>query len=107
NGSFKVDFTFTDQEPSEIKRGQTFQIRLKFSGTSDAIIIKRGSFFQETGGNWIYIVSKDGKSAVKRRIKIGRQNTNNYEVLEGLKTGEEVIISSYETFGNKDKLIFK
>jgi len=107
NGSFKVDFTFTDIVPKGIKRGQTLQLRLKFSGTSDAIIVKRGGFFQETGGNWIYIVSDDGKSATKRNIKIGRQNTTYYEILEGLIPGEKVVVSSYETFGNKDKLIFK
>ena len=107
NGSFQVDLQFTGKEPKGIKRGQTVQLRLKFSRPVDAIIIKRGGFFQETGGNWIYVVDVSGDYAVKRDIRIGRQNTNFYEVMEGIEPGEKVIISSYDTFGGKDKLIFK
>ncbi len=107
NGSFQVDLQFTGKEPKGIKRGQTVQLRLKFSRPVDAIIIKRGGFFQETGGNWIYVVDVSGDYAVKRDIRIGRQNTNFYEVMEGIEPGEKVIISSYNTFGGKDKLIFK
>jgi HlyD family secretion protein len=107
NGSFQVDMFFTDDTPKDIKRGQTIQLRLKFSSLTDAIIIKRGGFFQETGGNWIYILDKTGNTALKRNIKLGRQNTNFYEVLEGLEPGEQVIVSSYDGFGNKDKLILK
>ena len=107
NGSFRVDMYFTDEFPVSIKRGQTIQLRLKFSSETDAIIIKRGGFFQETGGNWIYVVDTTTGVAVKRPIRINRQNTNYYEVMEGLKPGEQVIISSYDSFGNKDKLIFR
>lgn len=107
NGSFQVDLHFIDSFPPSIKRGQTIQLRLKFSSESDAIIIKRGGFFQETGGNWIYVVDETGSFAVKRNIRINRQNTNHYEVMEGLQPGEQVIVSSYDSFGNKDKLIFK
>ena len=98
---------FVDTFPPSIKRGQTIQLRLKFSSETDAIIIKRGGFFQETGGNWIYIVDESGSFAIKRSIRINRQNTNYYEVMEGLQPGEQVIVSSYDSFGNKDKLIFK
>ncbi len=106
-GAFQVDMLFTEDQPEGIKRGQTIQMRLMFSSPSDALIIKRGGFFQETGGNWIYVVDSSGEFAVKRDIRLGRQNTRYYEVLEGLKPGEEVIISSYDSFGAKDKLVFK
>lgn len=107
NGAFEVDFYFTGEEPKNIKRGQTIQMRLKFSSAKDATIVKRGGFFQETGGNWIYVIAPSGEFASKREIRIGRQNTLYYEVLTGLKPGEKVIISSYDSFGNKDKLVFK
>lgn len=107
NGAFQVDLMFKGKEPEGIKRGQTLQLRLKFSGIEDATIIKRGGFFQTTGGNWVYIVDESGDFAYKRDINIGRQNTRYYEVLDGLEPGEKVIVSSYENFGNKDKLIFK
>ena len=107
NGAFQVDLLFDSLSPSSIKRGQTLQLRLKFSSETDAIIVKRGGFFQETGGNWIYVLDPSGDFAIKRNIRINRQNTNFYEVMEGIKPGEKVIVSSYDSFGNKDKLIFK
>jgi len=107
NGSFQVDLFFEGDEPGQIKRGQTLQIRLSFSSAMEAIIVKRGGFFQETGGNWIYFVDPSGEFATKRKIKIGRQNTNFYEVMEGLEPGEQVIISSYDSFGGKEKLVLK
>lgn len=107
NGSFQVDLIFDGEEPENIKRGQTLQLRITFSGESDALTIRRGGFYQETGGNWIYVVDKDGTFAQKRNIKIGRQNLYSYEVLEGLSAGEKVIVSSYESFGDKERLIFK
>jgi len=107
-GDFEVDLHFEDDIATEgIKGGQTVQLRLTFSGASDAIVIKRGSFFQETGGNWIYVLDQSGDFAYKRQIKINRQNTQQYEILEGLKPGEKVVVSSYDNFGNKEKLIFK
>lgn len=107
NGTFEVDLLFSGDAPKGIKRGQTVQLRLIFSSATDAIIIKRGGFFQETGGNWIYVVSPSGDYAVKREISIGRQNTRYYEVKDGLEPGEKVIVSSYKSFGGKDKLIFR
>jgi HlyD family secretion protein len=106
-GAFQVDMLFTGEVPDNIKRGQTIQMRLKFSTPTDALILKRGGFFQQTGGNWVYVVNASEDMAIKRKIKLGRQNTKFYEVLEGLEPGEKVIISSYETFGDKDKLILK
>jgi HlyD family secretion protein len=106
-GSFETDFIFTGETPKDIKRGQTISMRLKFSGVSQAEMLPKGSFYQETGGNWIYVVDASGTFAIKRKIKIGRQNTQKYEVLEGLERGENVITSSYELFGKKEKLILK
>jgi HlyD family secretion protein len=107
NGAFQVDMSFNDSIPADIKRGQTLQVRLQFSSPTEAIMVKRGGFFQETGGNWVYVIDPTGEMAVKRNTRIGRQNTNYYEVLEGLKPGEKVIVSAYDAFGEKDKLIFK
>lgn len=107
NGTFEVDLLFEGDSPDNIKRGQTVQLRVIFSSATDAIIVKRGGFFQETGGNWIYVVDPSGDFAVKRDISIGRQNTRYYEVKEGLDPGESVIVSSYRSFGGKDKLIFR
>ncbi|MFO8129567.1 MAG: efflux RND transporter periplasmic adaptor subunit [Bacteroidales bacterium] len=107
NGTFEVELQFQGKEPTTIKRGQTIQLKLMFSSASEATIIKRGGFFQKTGGNWIYVVDSSEGTAHKRNIRIGRQNTRYYEVLEGLAPGEKVIISSYDSFGGKDKLVFK
>lgn len=107
NGTFQVDLHFSEEEPRGLTRGQTIPLKLKFSGATDALIVKRGGFFQETGGNWIYVLDKEESSAVKRPIKTGRQNALYYELLEGLQEGEKVIISSYENFNSKDKLIFR
>ncbi|HNS16391.1 MAG TPA: HlyD family efflux transporter periplasmic adaptor subunit [Bacteroidales bacterium] len=106
-GSFPVDLLFTGEYPENIKRGQTIQLRLEFSRPTEAFIIKRGGFFQTTGGNWIYVVDPSGDFAIRRPIRLGSQNTYFYEVLEGLKEGEKVIVSSYEPFGDKEKLVFK
>jgi len=106
-GTFEVDLLFISEHPTSIKRGQTVQLRVIFSSASDAIIVKRGGFFQETGGNWIYVVDPSGSFAQKREISIGRQNTRYYEVKGGLDPGENVIVSSYKSFGGKDKLIFR
>ncbi|NVO01653.1 MAG: HlyD family efflux transporter periplasmic adaptor subunit [Bacteroidetes bacterium] len=106
SGSFETDFVFMNEVPEEIKRGQSLSLKLQFSKETNAIVLAKGSFYQETGGNWIYVVDASGNFAYKKDIKIGRQNTTLYEVLSGLKKGEKVITSSYEQFGKKDKLIF-
>lgn len=106
-GAFQVDMLFENEVPDNIKRGQTIQMRLQFSTPAEALILKRGGFFQQTGGNWVYVMDPSGNYATKRNIKLGRQNTKFYEVLEGLEPGEKVIVSSYENFGNKDKLVLK
>lgn len=106
-GSFQVDLFFEGDVPEGIKRGQTVQLRLMFSSAENAIIVKRGGFFQETGGNWIYVVDPSESYAIRREIRVGRKNTRYYEVLDGLKPGEKVIVSSYDGFGKKDKLVFR
>jgi HlyD family secretion protein len=106
-GTFEVDLLFTEETPESLKRGQTVQLRVIFSSADDALIVKRGGFFQETGGNWIYVIDPTGRFANKREISIGRQNTRFYEVKNGLEAGEKVIVSSYKSFGGKDKLVFR
>ena len=107
DGKFKADFRFVGREPENIRAGQTYYLNLQLGQPTEAILIPRGSFYQSTGGKWVYVLGADGKSAVKRSIRIGRQNPQYYEVLEGLTPGERVIISSYESFGDKDNLIIK
>ncbi len=106
-GTFQVDLYFDDGYPPHIRRGQTLQLRLKFSSETDAIIVRRGGFFQQTGGNWIYVLDPTESFATKRPIRINRQNILHYEIMEGLEPGEKVIISSYDNFGNRDRVIFR
>ena len=105
NGQFVVELV--GEIPEGVRRGQELSVRLQLSEEKRAIQIPRGSFFQTTGGNWIFVLNEDETEAVKRRIKIGNQTPRNYEVLEGLKPGEKVIFSSYEGYEDKDKLIIK
>jgi HlyD family secretion protein len=106
-GQFEIDLDFEGTKPPGITRGQTFHINLNLSDITEAVLLSKGGFYPSTGGNWAYIVDKSGKYAFKRDIKLGRQNTQEYEVLEGLDPGERVITSSYESFGNIDRLVFK
>jgi HlyD family secretion protein len=107
NGQFSVDMVFTNQLPSDLRIGQTTRIRLELGESETSIIVPRGGFYQTTGGQWIFVVKNDEKSAIKRIIKIGRQNPNYYEILEGLEPGEKVITSGYESFGDAEKLVLK
>ncbi len=106
-GRFEVDMEFVDEEPEGITRGQTLHIRLELGDISEALLLPRGGFYQTTGGNWVYVVDESENIAVKRRIKLGRQNPDVYEVLEGLEPGEKVITSSYESFGDMERLVLK
>jgi HlyD family secretion protein len=107
NGSFEADLVFTDEAPKNIKRGQSVSIKLELSAEEKGLLLARGSFYQKTGGNWIYLVEPGSNVAIKQNIKVGRQNPNFYEVLEGLRPGDVVIVSSYDNFGDKDELILK
>lgn len=107
DGKFKADFKFEGEVPENIRSGQTYYLNLQLGSPEGAVLIPRGSFFQKTGGKWIYVVSKDGSKATKREIRIGRQNPQYYEVLEGLEPGEKVIISGYDSFGENEVLILQ
>lgn len=107
-GLFSVDMEFTDSvPPAGVRRGQTLQIRLQLSQKITAVQIPRGSFYQTTGGNWIFVLDESESFAVKRDIRLGRQNPRYYEVLEGLQPNEKVVVSSYEGYEDKDRLVFK
>ena len=105
-GKFQADFKFDGEQPDNIRSGQTYYLNLQLGQPEEAVIIPRGTFYQKTGGKWIYVVNKEGTKAVKREIRIGRQNPQYYEVLEGLEPGEKVITSGYETYGDSDVLVF-
>lgn len=107
DGKFKADFRFEGQQPENIRTGQTYYLNLQLGQSAEAILIPRGSFYQNTGGKWLYVLNADGTKATKRSVRIGRQNPQYYEVLEGLAPGDKVIISSYDSFGDKDELIMK
>ncbi len=107
NGRFQVDMDFGDELPEGIRRGQTLQIRLALSEEKQALLVSKGGFFQQTGGNWIFKVSENGHTAYKVEIVLGSQNTEYYEVLSGLQPGDKVITSSYDTYGDVQELILK
>ncbi len=107
NGAFEADLVFVGDTPKSIKRGQTLSIKLELSAEEKALLLARGSFYQKTGGNWIYVLAPGTNVARKRDIKLRRQNPNFYEVIEGLAPGDIVVTSSYDNFGDKDELILK
>lgn len=103
NGQFRVDMDF-DEQPAGLRRGQTLQLRLTLGDNSDAVLIPNGSFYQETGGNWVFVVSADGTEAVRRSVRLGRRNTDYIEVLDGLEPGERVVTSPYTSYVDMDRL---
>ena len=107
DGKFKADFKFDGTLPENIRTGQTYSLNLQLGQPEEAVMVPRGTFYQKTGGRWIYVVTEDGSKAYKREIRIGRQNPQYYEVLEGLEPGEEVITSGYDNLGDNDCLILK
>jgi len=107
DGKFAVEMIFDSEMPENMRTGQTYYTRLQLGNPKESLLLPRGSFFQETGGQWIFVVSADGKSASKRFIKIGRQNPKYYEVIEGLNPNEKVVISGYDSFGENGRLEFK
>lgn len=104
---FQVDMEFSDSIPQGIRRGQTLQIRLALSDETTALLLPKGGFYQQTGGNWIFKLAEDGKVAYKVDIQLGRQNPDYYEVIQGLKPGEKVVTSSYENYGTMQELVLK
>lgn len=107
NGRFQVDMAFVGDAPTGIRRGQTLQIRLALSDETTALLLAKGGFYQQTGGNWVFKVSENGNSAYKVDVQLGRQNPDYYEVLSGLKPGDKVVTSSYENYGNMQELVLK
>jgi HlyD family secretion protein len=107
NGTFAVDMEFTSPIPEQIRIGQTARIRLELGESENALLLPKGGFYQSTGGQWVFVLDPEGNMAQRRKVRMGRQNPRFYEILEGLKPGEKVIISDYENFGDADKLILK
>ena len=106
DGKFKADFKFEGETPDNIRSGQTYYLNLQLGQPENAVLVPRGTFYQKTGGKWIFVVAPEGGKAVRREIRIGRQNPQYYEVLEGLEPGEKVITSGYDSFGDNDVLVF-
>ena len=107
SGRFAVDMLFKGVVPDNIRRGQSLQIRIALSDEADALIIPRGGFYQQTGGNWIFKLTKDGSKAYRTEIRVGRQNPDFYEVLDGLQPGDRVVVNSYENYGDVQELVIK
>ena len=107
NGKFKVDLVFSGEKPETIRTDQSYNIKLQLGESSEALLLPKGSFFQSTGGQWIFVVNPDGGEAIKRDIRIGKQNSRYYEVLEGLQNGESVITSNYDNFGDAERVVLK
>ena len=107
NGSFRTDFVFEGTRPEQMRSGQTYYVELALGKSSQATLIPRGTFFQTTGGNWIFVLNRSNKKAYRRNISIARQNPQYYEVTEGLEPGERVITSGYEAFKDNEVLILK
>jgi len=106
DGRFAIEMIFEKEMPDNMRTGQTYYTRLQLGNPEKSLLLPRGNFFQETGGQWIFVVSADGTYAERRNIKIGRQNPKYYELLEGLEAGEKVIISGYSSFGENERLVF-
>ncbi len=106
-GQFEIDLVFDQEKPEKIRTGQTYHVKLELGESGKAVLLPRGGFFQSTGGQWVFVLNENGTEAVKRSIRIGKQNPQYYEVLEGLQPGEKVVTSGYEMFGNNDKLVLR
>jgi len=107
NGRFNVDLVFTGEKPETIRAGQSYNIRLQLGASNDALLLPKGGFFQSTGGQWVFVVDPNGGEALKRNIRVGKQNSRYFEVLEGLEPGEQVITSNYDSFGEAERIVLK
>lgn len=107
NGRFAVDMVFTGEIPPQIRIGQTSRIRMELGESGQALLLQKGGFYQKTGARWVYVLDKSGEFATRRNISVGRQNPRYYEILEGLQEGEKVIINSYDSYGDADKLVLR
>lgn len=107
NGRFRVDLVFVDDKPETIRAGQSYNIRLQLGESNDALLLPKGGFFQSTGGQWVFVVNPNGDEAIRRNVRLGKQNSRYYEVLEGLQPGEQVITSNYDSFGDAERIVLK
>ena len=107
SGQFEMDLAFEGELPADIRRGQTLQIRLELGDATEALLLARGGFIQDTGGNWAFVLDATGAVADKRPVRLGRRNPQSIEVLEGLRAGDRVITSPYGAFADKDRIILK
>lgn len=107
NGRFEVDMEFDGEAPEGIRRGQSLRLRIELGQSSEELLLPVGGFYKDTGGNWVFVVSEDGTKAEKRNIRLGRKNTEHFEVLEGLEPGDQVITSSYDNFGDNEVLVLQ
>ncbi len=107
NGRFQVDMQFVGDAPEGIRRGQSLRLRIELGLSSEELLLPVGGFYKDTGGNWVFVVSEDGTKAEKRSIRLGRKNTEHFEVLEGLEPGDKVITSSYDNFGDNEVLMLQ
>ncbi len=105
NGRFTVDMAFIGETPEGIRRGQSLRLRIELGQSSEELLLPVGGFYKDTGGNWVFVIEGDGNRAARRNVKLGRKNSENFEVLEGLQPGDKIITSSYENFGNNEVLI--
>ncbi len=105
NGRFPVDMLFTEETPAGLRRGLSLRMRIELGQSSEELLLPVGGFYKDTGGNWVYVLEEGGNRAVKRSVKLGRKNTEHFEILEGLQPGDRVITSSYENFGNNEVLV--
>ncbi len=106
-GKFNVDLVFSSNKPETIRTGQSYNIKLQLGESNEALLLPKGAFYQNTGGQWIFVVNSAGDLAEKRAIRIGKQNAKYYELLEGLQAGERVITSNYSAFGDAEKIVIK
>jgi HlyD family secretion protein len=106
NGTFKTDFYFDGAAPAGIHVGQAVDLKVELGGAERAVMLPNGPFYQDTGGNWVFVVTPDGKSAIRRNVRLGRRNPEFVEVVDGLKPGEKVIVSGYEAFQKMDRVDF-
>lgn len=107
NGRFQVDLVFTEKRPETIRTGQSYNIKLQLGASNEALLLPKGNFFQSTGGQWVFVVDSNGEFATRRNIRIGKQNSRYYEVLEGLEPGEQIITSGYDSFGDAERIVLK
>lgn len=104
NGQFEVDLKFTNQQPTQIRRGQTIQTKLTLGDAAEALLIPNGAFYQDTGGNWVFVVTADESEAVRRNVRLGRRNSRFIEVIDGLEAGERVVTSPYSSYQDMQRL---